>query len=56
MLDVGFGVGVNLSPDTELLVDVRYSRGFTNINSEDAGASRLYTRGIQPMQRILFTP
>lgn len=54
-LDAGVGVGINLNQTIELVGDVRYSSGQTNINSKDVGVAALYTRGIQPTIGVLFS-
>jgi len=55
-LDAGLGAAYDLSEICSVLLDVRYSAGLNNLNSEDPGAPELRSRGIQPMVGVLFRP
>jgi len=55
-LDVGLGGEFALSSTCSILLDIRYSAGLTNLNSEDPGAPELRSRGIQPLVGLLFRP
>ncbi|HEY6190735.1 MAG TPA: porin family protein [Bacteroidota bacterium] len=55
-LDAGLGGEYALSSACSILLDVRYSAGLNNLNSEDPGAPELRSRGIQPMVGLLFRP
>jgi hypothetical protein len=55
-LDLGLGGEYALSPAFSILLDVRYSAGLNNLNSEDAGAPELRSRGVQPLVGVLFQP
>lgn len=52
-LNAGVGAEYALSTNCSVLMDVRYSAGLNNLNTNDPGAPALTTRGIQPLIGVL---
>lgn len=50
-VDVGLGIAFETSRNVTLLVDVRYSTGLTDLDTEDLS---IETRGIQPILGVSF--